>query len=75
LKLYVFRFTVYTENKSIKEIAMGKGRYLSHAMKSKITPFGRWCPKPNARARCMGVEMRKGKGFMEASGMCKVKGK
>jgi len=53
---------------------MGKGRTLSHAFKSKITPFGRWCPKPNARARCMGREMRAGKKFMDASGACKIHG-
>ncbi len=57
---------------------MGKGRTLSRAMKSKITPFGHWCPKPNARARCMGNKMsgREGPrmGFLEASAQCKVKG-
>jgi len=59
---------------------MGKGRYLAHAMRSKITPFGRWCPKPNARARCMGMALRGGSGdpkanFVKASGPCKIKGK
>ena len=58
---------------------MGKGRYLAHAMRSKITPFGRWCPKPNARARCMGMELRGGAGgianFIKASSACKIKGK
>ena len=62
---------------------MGKGRTLAHAMKSKITPFGRWCPKPNARARCMGQKLygQTGGGrpgvrtrFMDASGGCKIKG-
>ncbi len=57
---------------------MGKGRFLAHAMKSKITPFGRWAPKANARARCMGRELSGGHGgiqsFMDASGKCKVKG-
>ncbi len=58
---------------------MGKGRTLAHAMKSKITPFGRWCPKPNARARCMGNELQ-GKGggrtaFLNASEKCKIRGK
>ena len=57
---------------------MGKGRFLSHAMKSKITPFGRWAPKPNKRARCMGTELH-GKGggrqaFITASDKCKIKG-
>ena len=56
---------------------MGKGRYLSHAMKSKITPFGRWCPKPNARARCMGRELKSGHrgDWMGASSACKIRGK
>jgi len=58
---------------------MGKGRYLGHAMKSKITPYGRWCPKPNARARCMGRELRPGGShrgdFMGASNACKIRGK
>ena len=57
---------------------MGKGRYLPHAMRSKITPFGLWCPKPNARARCMGSELRGGHGsykeWTDASSKCKVKG-
>jgi hypothetical protein len=53
---------------------MGKGRTLSRAFKSKITPFGRWCPKPNARARCMGTELRAGKKWKEASAECKVRG-
>jgi len=57
---------------------MRKGRFLGRAMKSKITPFGRWAPKPNARARCMGNELKGGKGgrtaFIDASGKCKVKG-
>ncbi len=58
---------------------MGKGRYLMHALKSKITPFGRWAPKPNARARCMGQALRGGGGgitnFIKASDACKIKGK
>ena len=58
---------------------MGKGRTLAHAMKSKITPFGRWCPRPNARARCMGMKLEGGSGgraaFMSASDACKIKGK
>ena len=59
---------------------MGKGRYLGHAMRSKITPpaGSRWAPKPNARARCMGKELRGGGGgvasFMKASATCKDKG-
>jgi len=63
---------------------MGKGRTLPHAMKSKITPFGRWCPKPNARARCMGTALygKNGGGkagvrerFISASGPCTIRGK
>ena len=63
---------------------MGKGRSLAQAMKSKITPFGRWCPKPNARARCMGAKLigKTGGGiagvrtrFLEVSDACRVKGK
>jgi len=58
---------------------MGRGRYLAHAMRSKITPFGRWCPKPNARARCMGTVLQGGSGgraaFVAASDKCKIKGK
>jgi hypothetical protein len=54
---------------------MGKGRLMSRAVKSKITPLGRWCPKPNARARCMGQKIKlEKKTFMEASGSCKIKG-
>ena len=36
---------------------MGKGRYLAHAMRSKITPFGRWVPKTNSHAICVGAEL------------------
>lgn len=57
---------------------MGKGRTMAHAMKSKITPFGRWVAKPNARARCMGNLLYKGKGgrqaFLDASDKCKIRG-
>ena len=63
---------------------MGKGRLYFTAMKSKITPTGRWAPKPNARARCMKVELlgkvggkREGQlaRFMSASSVCKKTGK
>ena len=59
---------------------MGKGRTLAHAMKSKITPFGRWCPPTNAHARCVGAALygKTGGGkqgvrerFTEASKKCK----
>ena len=36
---------------------MGKGRYLAHAMRSKITPFGRWVPKTNQHAICVGAAL------------------
>ena len=61
---------------------MGKGRFLAHAMKSKITPFGRWAPPPNAHARCVGAELEGKKGggrsgvrtrFTSASKGCKGK--
>lgn len=66
---------------------MGKGRAWARALKSKVTPTGRWAPGPNARARCMGNVLSKmgspGKGqkakvrenFLTASGQCKIKGK
>ncbi len=60
---------------------MGKGRFLGHAMRSKITPpaGSRWSPKPNARARCMGQALRGGGGgvanFIKASDQCKIRGK
>lgn len=62
---------------------MGKGRFLARAWRSKITPTGRWAPRANARARCMGNHLagKTGGGkagvrerFVAASGSCKVKG-
>lgn len=63
---------------------MGIGRTLGRAIKSKISPRTfRWCPRPNARARCMGTKLigHDGGGragvrtrFVEASGACKLKG-
>ena len=57
---------------------MGKGRTMARAMKSKITAYGRWCPKPNARARCIGNILDGGSGgrqaFVAASDKCKIKG-
>ncbi len=61
---------------------MGRGRpFAGHKI---VPPVGaRWAPKPNARARCMRVQLlgKKGGGrsgqlerFMNASGSCKVKG-
>lgn len=34
---------------------MGKGRIMSRAVKSKITPLGRWCPPTNSHAVCVGM--------------------
>lgn len=59
---------------------MGKGRLLGHAMKSRITPFGRWAPPANPHARCVGAALygKTGGGrmgvrerFTEASKKCK----
>lgn len=36
---------------------MGKGRTLTHAFKSKITPFGRWVAPANSHAICVGAEL------------------
>ena len=38
---------------------MGKGRLLSHAAHSKVTPpaGSRWAPPPNAHARCVGAKL------------------
>ena len=36
---------------------MGKGRLWESAMKSKVTPTGRWAPPPNGHARCVGVAL------------------
>lgn len=36
---------------------MGKGRLWGSAMKSKVTPTGRWAPPPNRHARCVGVAL------------------
>lgn len=38
---------------------MGRGRYLGHAMSSKlVAPKGfRWAPKPNSHAICVGMEL------------------
>jgi len=34
---------------------MGKGRIMSRAVKSSITPLGRWCPPANSHAICVGM--------------------
>ncbi len=38
---------------------MGKGRILSHAAHSKVTPpaGSRWAPPANAHARCVGTKL------------------
>ena len=38
---------------------MGKGRLLSHAAHSKVTPpaGSRWAPPANAHARCVGAKL------------------
>ncbi len=34
---------------------MGKGRQFARALKSKVTPTGRWVPKTNSHAVCVGM--------------------
>ena len=36
---------------------MGKGRPWSRALRSKVTPTGRWVPKTNSHAICVGMEL------------------
>ncbi len=36
---------------------MGRGRPLARAWRSSITPTGRWAPRPNSHARCVGTEL------------------
>jgi len=36
---------------------MGKGRFWAHALRSKVTPLGRWAPPPNSHAICVGTEL------------------
>ncbi len=36
---------------------MGKGRPFGRALHSNVTPMGRWAPKANAHARCVGVKL------------------
>jgi len=61
---------------------MGKGRILSHAAHSRVTPpaGSRWAPPANAHARCVGAALygKTGGGrsgvrerFTEASKKCK----
>ncbi len=62
---------------------MGKGRPLNKALRSKVTPSGRWAPPANNRAVCMGDALKGKSGggrsgvrrrFIEASPGCKIKG-
>ncbi|KKM76825.1 hypothetical protein LCGC14_1376160 [marine sediment metagenome] len=59
---------------------MAKGRPLMQALRSRVTPTGRWAPPANAHARCVGRELygKKGGGrmgvidrFTKASKACK----
>ncbi|MDO8634904.1 MAG: hypothetical protein Q7R34_01480 [Dehalococcoidia bacterium] len=61
---------------------MGKGRRWTSALKSKVTPTGRWAPPPNGHAKCVGMELagKNGGGsagvhkrFTDASKSCKGK--
>jgi len=36
---------------------MGKGRMWSRALRSKVTPSGRWVPKTNSHAACVGMKL------------------
>ena len=36
---------------------MGKGRPFAQALKSRVTPFGRWAPPPNSHAICVGMKL------------------
>jgi hypothetical protein len=41
---------------------MGKGRPWSRALRSKVTPTGRWVPKTNSHAVCVGIALDKKSG-------------
>ena len=36
---------------------MGKGRVMGRALKSKVTPTGRWVGKTNSHAACVGMKL------------------
>lgn len=36
---------------------MGKGRPWAQALRSKVTPTGRWVPKTNSHAICVGMAL------------------
>jgi hypothetical protein len=61
---------------------MGKGRIWGRALRSKVTATGRWVPKTNGHAACVGMALygKKGGGrggvktrFTEASKECRGK--
>jgi hypothetical protein len=58
---------------------MGKGRPWSRALRSKVTATGRWVPKTNSHAVCVGLKLAGQSGggragvkerFMSASKAC-----
>jgi len=62
---------------------MGKGRAWTSALKSKVTPTGRWAPPPNMLAKCVGMVLDGKKGgtrgdvkkrFTKASKGCAASG-
>lgn len=36
---------------------MGKGRLWPRALRSKVTPTGRWAPPANSHAVCVGMQL------------------
>ena len=61
---------------------MGKGRVFARALKSKVSPTGRWVPKTNSHAVCVGMALfgKNGGGrngvktrFIDATKACKGK--
>lgn len=63
---------------------MGKGRVFARALHSKVTPTGRWVPKTNSHAACVGMVLSGKTGghrgdvktrFVKASKGCKAAGR
>lgn len=63
---------------------MGRGRLWGRALRSKVTPSGRWAPKTNSHAACVGMVLSGKKGgnrgavkirFTAASKGCKSSGR
>ena len=63
---------------------MGKGRVWARALRSKVTPSGRWVPKTNSHAACVGMVLSGKKGgtrgdqkirFVKATKGCKAEGR